>query len=172
MSKEYTVSEFANLFGKIATNKVPTLMQQTVREVGNAFIDEAVEQTSRYTANRRTAEAPDDESVSVTSGIKEGWEANRNAPISSGGKVYTMSITNRATNDYYSQWGKDSRWYYAYFVDEGHKQAAGYKPMINRTLKKGFVKGKKFTKASVKSTNAKKVDVVLDVIDKWFDEVF
>jgi len=174
MAKEYTIKEFARLCGDIADGKVDRLCTNVVKEVGDVFLDEVIKRTPEHKGGYEFPEKWNGGGYSKsTTGLKKGWEANRNAQVSRGSNVYTMVLTNKAKSSYTSGYsGKSRTDYYAHFVDEGFTIKGGYKPILDARVPTSFKQGVKFTDNAINATDRKINSIVGKEVEKWFNEVF
>ena len=176
MAKEYTVKEFAELCGDIANGKVDKLCTDVVRAVGDSFIKDVVKETPEHKGGYVFPEKFNYKGSlgkKSTTGLRKGWEANKNFNISKGSRVYTAVISNKAKSSYTSPiTGRSRTDYYAHYVDEGFTIKGGYKPFLDAKVKTMYKEGAKFTDKGIKSTERKLDNLVMTEFDKWFNEVF
>lgn len=159
MAEEYTVKEFAKLCGEIADSKVDSLCVNVVKELGDVFLRNVIRET------------PDSNPIKIkgksSTGLKKGWEENKNFSVTKGTKVYTAVISNKAKSRYSNNnTGKRRSDYYAGYVEDGHIASGA---IIGKSP---YVSGKKFTDKTVLYTNTRVNSIVGKEIDKWFNEVF
>lgn len=159
MADEMTLREFARLCGDIADHKVDSLCTNVVKEVGDVFLRNVIRET------------PDSNPIKIrgksSTGLKKGWEANKNFSVTKGTKVYTAVISNKAKSNYSNQnTGKSRSDYYAGYVEDGHIASGA---IIGKSP---YVSGKKFTDKTVLYTNVRLNSIVGKEIDKWVNEVF
>ena len=174
MAKEYTIKEFAQLIGDVADHKVDNLCTNVVKVVGDVFLDKVIAETPTHNGTYTFPSKFQGKGYSKSStGLKKGWEDNRNFNVSKGAKVYTAVIANKAKSSYTSGYtGKSRTDYYAHYVDEGFTLKSGYKPILDANVSSQHIQGKKFTDRAISHTERKMNSVVGKELEKWFNEVF
>lgn len=174
MAKEYTLQEFTDLIKHAAEHKVDPMCNGVMRYAQDTFLDEVIKRTPVHNGNYEFPAGFEELGYEKSAdGLRKGWEANRNAPITRTPRMYITTLTNKAKSHYISgHTGKSRTDYYAYYVDNGHRITGGYKPYLDAVVKPQYKQGVNFTDEAIAAAEPKINRVAGKALDKFIDGVF